>query len=316
MNALSIKVIVTDPRQIDMVDIMRERAPWAEFVTAEKEELPRLISDADVLLGRASRDALKNGHELRWMHVNSAGVDGMPTDILGEMGILLTNGRGLHRDTIGDHVMAFVLAHSRDLIHFEDLRRARKWERSGDVREVANLTMGIVGLGEIGRGVARRAKACRMRVVGTNRSGTPVEDVDETYPQKDLQQVLRVSDYLVVACPLTEETQGMIGTDELAYLPEGAFLINIARGEIVDEGALVAALRTGHLSGAGLDVFETEPLPEESPLWDIPGVLLTPHVAGRQSRAAEAGMERFLANLELYREGKPLKWQVDYERGY
>ncbi|MFP4200947.1 MAG: NAD(P)-dependent oxidoreductase [Clostridia bacterium] len=152
--------------------------------------------------------------------------------------------------------------------------------------------------------------------MGTNRSGKPVEGVDETYPREEMNSVLRVSDYLVIACPLTDDTRGMIGADELATLPRGAFLVNIARGEVVDEAALVAALRAGHLSGAGLDVFETEPLPAESPLWNIPGVLLTPHVAGRQSRAAEAGMERFLANLQMYREGKPLQWRVDCERGY
>ncbi|MFP4200948.1 MAG: hypothetical protein ACLFS8_05990 [Clostridia bacterium] len=138
---MSIRVVVTDSRQIDMIDTMRRRAPWAEFVAAEKEDLPDLISDAEVLLGRASNDALRNAHRLRWMHVNSAGVDGIPTDTLCEMDIALTNGRGLHRDTIGDHVMAFVLAHSRDLVHFENLRRANGRPHDGDHRSGANRAL-------------------------------------------------------------------------------------------------------------------------------------------------------------------------------
>ena len=313
---MNTRVIVTDSRQIGLLEHLQKSAPEVEITPADQDRLREVIADADILLGRASREDLMEAKRLKWLHVNSAGVNYLPMDLMEEMGIQLTNGRGLHGDTIGDHVMAFVLAHSRDLFTFDEYKRRGLWKRQGSVRELAGLTMGIIGAGAIGKKVATRARAFDMKVLGTNRSGEPVEELDETHSFADMDRVLAVSDYLVVACPLTEETGGLIGARELAQLPPGAFVINIARGEIIDEGALVDALKSGNLGGAGLDVFTEEPLPEDSPLWTTPGVMITPHVAGRQSRAAERGAERFLHNLDRYIRGLPLDFRVDYRKGY
>ncbi len=312
----SVRIVVTDPRQIAQVEKLAERAPWADFVPVEEERLPDVIRDADILLGRITRETLRSAEQLRWVHVNSAGVNYLPLDTLQARGILLTNGRGLHGNTIGDHVMALVLAHSRELMRFEQRRRARDWDRECNVRELAGATMGIVGLGGIGRAVAARARAFEMRVVGANRSGAAVAGVDTVYPINRLNEMLAATDYLVLACPLTDESRKLIGSEQLRALPRGSHVVNIARGEVIDEAALVEALRDGHIAGAGLDVFEEEPLPQDSPLWDLPGVILTPHVAGRQSRAGALGAERFLHNLDRYRKGCTLDFLVDYDKGY
>jgi len=164
--------------------------------------------------------------------------------------------------------------------------------------------------------VARRAQAFGLRVVGTKRTAAPVPGVDRVYPPEGLEEVLRVSQILVLTLPLTRETRGIVGERELGLLPRGAFLVNVGRGGLVQEAALVAALRDGHLAGAGLDVFEEEPLPPDSPLWTLPGVLITPHVAGAFRGYMDRVVPLFCENLRRYLDGRPLQSVVDVTRGY
>jgi phosphoglycerate dehydrogenase-like enzyme len=196
---------------------------------------------------------------------------------------------------------------------------AHHWEREGPIREVADMTMGIIGMGQIGNAVARRARALGMRVIGTRRSAVergPDAFADEVCPPTDLRYVVEQSDALVLAVPLTKETRGLLGRDELAAMKPGSFLINIARGPVVDEAALLEALQNGPMAGAGLDVFNDEPLPDDSPFWDTPNVIVTPHNAALAEHRAPRMIGLVCDNLQRYLDGRPLRNMVDVERGY
>lgn len=314
---VSVDVVLTNERMYEALDLLEESAPWARFILpCTDEELADAMGSAEILCGRPTTALLKEARNLRWVQVTSAGVDRFPLGELRDRGIVLTNARGMHGDTIADHVMALILARTRQLpLRFEN-QKQRRWERGGQSRELAGATMGVVGLGGIGRKVAQRALGFEMEVVGTRRSGGDVPGVKRVVTPDRIIEILPVCEYLAICCPLTPDTEGLIGERELSALPSGAYLVNIARGMIVDEGALVTALKKGHLDGAGLDVFTEEPLSPESPLWDMDNVLITPHVAGQQSNYARKAAGRFAENLRRWHQGKPLKWVVDYDIGY
>lgn len=310
-------VVLTNERMYEALDLLEDAAPWARFILpGTDEELIEAIQSAEILCGRPGLDLLEKAENLRWVQVTSAGVDRLPLPELRSRDIILTNARGMHGDTIADHVMALILARTRQLpTRFENQKR-RRWERGGNSRELAGSTMGVVGLGGIGSKVAQRAIGFGMEVVGTRRSGAGVPGVRRVTTPDRIRDLLPLCEYLVICCPLTPETDGLIGESELSALPTGAYLVNIARGAIVVESALIEALRKGHLDGAGLDVFSEEPLPSGSPLWDMQNVIITPHVAGQQANYATKAARRFAENLRRWHQGEPLKWVVDFDIGY
>jgi phosphoglycerate dehydrogenase-like enzyme len=195
----------------------------------------------------------------------------------------------------------------------------REWTRFWP-RVLAGQTVGIVGLGSIGRAVARLAKAFDMRVLGVRRSGAPLEcadyEVDGIFGPLDLLNVLAESDYVVLALPLTEETHHLIGELALRAMKPSAYRIHVSRGAVIDEAALVRALKEGEVAGAGLDVFESEPLPPESELWGMDNVIISPHIAGGTPRYMELAVDLFCENLRRYLAGEPLRNVVDTKRGY
>jgi phosphoglycerate dehydrogenase-like enzyme len=209
------------------------------------------------------------------------------------------------------------LAHARRLPAALARQAEGRWARDGAVGTVLRgRTLGVVGLGTIGTEVARRAAAFGMRVWGVRRSGAPVAGVDRVVAPDRLDEVLRLADYLALTLPLTPETRGLIGARELALLPRGAFVVNVGRGGLVDETALAEAIAAGRLGGAGLDVFEQEPLPASSPLWRLPGVIITPHVGGSSPGFLDRAVPFFCENLKRYLSGEPLLNRVDVTRGY
>jgi phosphoglycerate dehydrogenase-like enzyme len=298
-------------KQIRAVD-PRVRITSVSHRTKWLEEAP----ETEVILGfRPLRDAALKSRRLRWVHAAGAGVERLCQDVAGT-DIIVTNSH-IHGDPISEHVFGMLLSLARRLPEFFQCQEQRRWarhDRPGTL--LAGRTMGVLGLGTLGVAVAKRAAAFGMRVVGTKRTPAPVPHVDRVFPSHELDEVLRMSDAVVVTLPYTAETKGLIGARELALLPPGAFVINVGRGGIIDEAALVAALRSGRLGGAGSDVFDQEPLPEDSPLWDTPRLIITSHCAGAFEGYMDRVVPLFCENLRRYLAGRPLLNVVDVSRGY
>lgn len=281
--------------------------------------LVSLAGKAEVWFGpRIRPNLLERAPALRWIQLVNAGVDRYLFPELVDSPIVLTNVRGMHADTIADHVFMFILAFARDLRGFLQDQQDNVWSRR-EQRVLSGDTIAIVGLGSIGSAVARRAKSFGMHVVGTRRRPAPVEGVDRVLPPEDLPDAIEGAQWVILSCPLTRETFHLIGEKELRVMGSRTVLINIARGKVVDENALVEALREGWIGGAGLDVFEQEPLPETSPLWTMPNVLITPHVSGSVGTWEEY-MDKataiFCDNLRRYLAGDELMNVIDKQAGY
>ena len=252
--------------------------------------------------------ALRDAAGLRWLHTFSAGVDHPWFQALRARGVRLSTSSGAQAVPIAHTVMLYLLALSRDFGRWQDAQRRRAWEQR-DLRDLQGLTLAVVGLGPIGLEVARLGAAFGMRVIGARRTPTGSEPC-ETWPLSRLDALLEVADAVVLALPLTDETRELIRADRIARMKRGAWLINVGRGALVDEPALVAALQSGALGGAGLDVFAVEPLPPESPLWSLPNVIVTPHNSGDTPSNLPRACEIFLDNLSRYRRGEPLRNEV------
>ncbi|MDI3317146.1 MAG: D-2-hydroxyacid dehydrogenase [Bacillota bacterium] len=260
---------------------------------------------------------------LAWVHAASAGVDRLvePLREAARAGrrILLTNASGTNAVPIAEHVILAVLALARGLPEYVRQQEARLW-RPHEAREVQGATLVIAGYGSIGREVARRARGLGMRVLGLRRRPGPVETgdgwADEVGGPESARAFFAQADYLLLSLPRTPETEHYLDAEKIGWLPQRAVVINVGRGALVDEAALVEALRSGRIAGAALDVFEREPLPPESPLWGDPRVLVTPHVAWSSPETPRRGAELFAANLRRYLAGQPLCNLVELEAGY
>lgn len=220
--------------------------------------------------------------DLDWIHVVLAGVDHFPLAALRGRGVTVTNSTGIHGDSVGETVAGYMLSFARRLHVHRSNEPVRGWEYP-DWDEAFTLhgeSLCVVGLGTLGRGIAARADALGMRVSGVKRTPKPVDHVESVYAPAALHDAVRDARFVALAVPLTEATEALFGAPEFAAMREDAYLVNVARGGVVDQDALVAALDAGDLAGAALDVFAEEPLPEDSPLWDAPNVIVTPHAAG------------------------------------
>jgi phosphoglycerate dehydrogenase-like enzyme len=255
----------------------------------------------------------------KWIQGTSAGIGQLlvRTGLI-DLPITYTTASGVHATALSEFALMSMLWAAKDAFHMLREQQAKHWARTC-ARDLPGRTVGIVGLGKIGREIARKSRALGMRTIGTRRTVRPGDadpDVDLLVAQNDLGPLLRAADFLVLCCPLTKETEGLIGAAELAMLPRGAWFINVARGPVVDEQALIANLRSGHLSGAFLDVFQTEPLPADNPLWEMPNVLVSPHSASTVERENERLTELFCDNIGRYLRGEPLRNVFDRKRMY
>ncbi|MEU6540669.1 D-2-hydroxyacid dehydrogenase [Streptomyces sp. NPDC047000] len=260
--------------------------------------------------------------ECRWLHTTAVGVPPAVLRHAARTGLTVTNGAGTHGSAVAEHVLAVLLAHLKALPRTLAAQRERTWEVPV-AAELRGRRAGVLGLGDIGRRTARLLDAFGARVTGFRRGTAGRPDSEDVLPglrtvhgRERLAEFLHGLDVLVVAVPLTEETAGLVGTAELALLRPGAVLVNVGRGPVVDEAALVAALRGGRLGGAALDVFAAEPLPPSSPLWSEPGVLITPHSADATAGTDERCLDLLLDNVIRFRAGRPLRNVVDPARGY
>ncbi len=296
------------------------RAPQTADPVAERRAVDLALAEAQILFGwNIPHDLLRRAPHLRWIQSMSAGVDQLQGTGVETSSILVTDASGIHRVPIGEFVLGQMLALAKRFPTLWAQQGQRKWQRRVP-RELYEHTVAIVGLGAIGGGVARLARAFGMTVLGTRRSAQQrqqgVGDVDMLYPLADLGDMVAQADYLVLAVPLTQETRGLIGEAELRRLKPTACLINVSRGAVVNEEALVRALKEGWFAGAALDVFPQEPLPKDHELWGLPNVMITPHVAGDSERYNTRATELFCGNLRRYLSGQPLLNQVDFTKGY
>jgi phosphoglycerate dehydrogenase-like enzyme len=260
---------------------------------------------------------------LRWMHTGTAGVASLLYPELVESDVILTNSAAVHAPAIAETVLAMILHFARGLDVAVRAQHDARWdatafaERPGLAREIAASTIGIVGLGGIGLEVARRAGALGMNVIATRRSGRPAPAGMDLLTGPDaLDRLFAASDYVVLALPSTSATRGIIGAERLAAMPAHAVLVNVSRGDVIDEETLVSALRSGAIRGAALDVFGVEPLPPESPLWRLPNVLITPHVSATTPRFWTREMDLIRDNITRYLAGRGLRNVVDKQLGY
>lgn len=256
--------------------------------------------------------------QVRWLHTASAGVDHVLTPgVKAKPGIVVTDSGPAFEIAISEFVLAWMLLVARRLPELMAYQKEHRWE-SLTQQELYGQTVGIIGLGPIGLGVAARAKAFGMKTLGLRRRTLPAENVDEVLTGPDgLPRLLQESDYIVVAAALTGETRALLGPAQIASMKPTAWVINIARGSMIDEPALIDALREHKIAGACLDVFAQEPLPADSPLWDMPNVYIAPHNSpGWTAGLRERQKALFLANLGRFSRGEPLQNAVDIARGY
>jgi phosphoglycerate dehydrogenase-like enzyme len=301
-----------------------ERLPGVELVVAESEDqLAAEIGEAEVYFGFHFPEPLfGEAKRLRWIHSASAGIEANLFPALVASRVILTNSTGLHEVCIPEHVLALVFAFARNLPAAFRLKQEHRWDRieplrRGGIRELAGSNLAVLGAGSIGRALARKSAALGMRVRAMRRNaGNPVPGAEQVVGPERLQELLGWAHFVVLAVPLTAETRHLIGAKELRAMRKDAFLINVARGEVVDQDALVEALRAKELAGAGLDVATPEPLPPEHPLWELPNVILTPHVSGYRPGYLEAVLALFADNLGRFVASAPLRNVVDKRLGY
>lgn len=315
-------VYLTPPLSDDQLTQFQSAAPNVEVIVAPSaEEALRLAPQAHGADGRlCTPEFLAAADQLAWAQSPSAGVAWLlEREGIERESIVVTNMQGVHGPTIAEHVFGMLLHLTRDVGYHQHPERRGAWERqgSGQALALSGRTMLVVGLGGIGREVARRAHGFDMEVLATRRSRTaPPEYVDRQGTADELDALLPLADVVVLCVPLTDETEGMINARTLGLMKEGAYLVNIARGRVVETDALVAALESGHLAGACLDVTEPEPLTPGHPLWDMPNVVITPHVASRANLTGQRRNALLEENLRRFGAGEPLLNVVDKAAGY
>src|SRR5208283_632874 len=302
----------------------------AEFPQLEIVQLPdykRLdaeVQDSEILVAWSIRpEQVKAARKLRWIHSPAAAVHQLMFPEMVASDIILTNAREVHGPVVAEHVIALIFALAKKIPGSVELQQKHiwgqqlLWDEIPRVREVAGATLGLIGLGAIGRPLVRSAKALGMRVIAVREHPEKGGDgADVVLGPAQINEVFRQADYVVLAAPVTESTRAIANAERLALMKAGACLINVGRGPLVDESALAAALREKKIGGAALDVFPKEPLAAESPLWDLPNLLITPHTAALTDKLWERHYALFSENLRRYLGGQALVAVVDKRKGY
>jgi phosphoglycerate dehydrogenase-like enzyme len=300
--------------------------PGLEIVHRDRYEgVEEHLRDAEILFAFSLRaEQFKFAQKLRWIHAPTAAVHQLLFPDLVNSDVVLSNAREVHGPVVAEHVIALMFALAKKIPQAARLQQQHVWGQDAiwndgpRPRELAGATLGLIGLGSIGRTVARIASALGMRMIAVREhpEKEKPEGVAEVYTSAQINKLLALSDYVVVAAPLTEATRGLINEERLAAMRPDAYLINVGRGPQVDEAALGNALRNRRIAGAALDVFEQEPLPPGSPLWELDNLLITPHTAGLTERLWQRHYALFSENLRRYLNHEPLLFIVDKQRGY
>lgn len=316
------KMVITHKLEQHYYKQIKEILPdWELVVGKEKAIWQDHILDAEIIAGwkkGLEKDCLSPHSKLKWLQTWSAGVDSLPLKELALKNIDLTSANGVHAYPISETIFALMLGLTRKIHTYVRNQLSMVWDHANMGLEIHEKTVGIIGVGAIGKETAKIAKAFGMKVIGVRHSGKPEDCVDEMYTTNQLPVLLPRCDYVVITLPLTQQTYHLFGAEQFQHMKSSAFFINIGRGEIVVEADLVNALKEGTIAGAGLDVFETEPLTKESPLWEMENVIVTPHTSGSTEHYDKRVIETILIpNLKDYiSSGKPSINRVDFSKGY
>ena len=310
------KIVLYPPVEEALMDPVRQAAPDAEVVMPDKDTVMAALSDAEVLFGSSSPEILRAAPGLKWIQSTSAGMDGRMIPEIVDTDIRISNASGVHAIQVAEHAWALTAALFRGLHTAFRNQLAHKWQRAPH-SDLYGATVGIIGFGGIGRHYAKLAQGYELRILALDIQGGHKPDyVEALWDMDRLDDVLETSDVVFIACPNTGQTRHLVNARTLGKMKSTAFLVNTARGGIVDQAAITNALKAGVIAGAGLDVFEEEPLPADSPLWDMKNVIITPHLGGGSPNRNRRLIAFFCKNLERYLAGEPLYNEVDKTLGY
>ena len=308
--------------RFDLAELAR-RHPDHDFVFADGADAAgRELPDAEAMVTWTSgydadfvATVKKQGRKLKWIQFTTSGIDSVLRAGGFPEGVVVTNSAGLSAPMVAEHAFALMMMIGHRIREYDAAARTRSWPRDikSDMIALYRKTICIIGLGAIGQEAARRARGFAMKVIGVSRDYRPDALVDEVFPRARLKEALARADVVLLSTAATAETIDIINADSLAAMKRGAILINIARGDLVDEDALAAACRDGHLTGAGLDVTKVEPLPETSPLWELPNVVITPHIAGGGFDSSAVLLDIVDDNIRRYTAGEPLTRVLDWK---
>ena len=307
------RLLVIAPETFAALDLLRREAHGIELVIGTDSAALRksaAAADAVLVAPRHVAQLTELWNELkrvRWIHSLAAGVESLPFDLLRRTDVVVTNSRGLYADALGEFAIAAMLWFAKDLARLRDNQLARRWEPF-TVERLEGKTVGVIGFGGIGQAIGRRATALGMNVISVRRR--------QEFGDPSIDEVIGESDYVVLSTPLTPMTRTLLTKERLGKMRPDAVLINVSRGAVVDEAALVSLLRSRAIRGAALDVFETEPLPPDHPLWTLDNVLISPHSADHTSDAHDRAMQFYVENLRRFQRGEPLENVVDKEQMY
>lgn len=314
-------IVCLHPLTEEQQEKIRGAAPGYTFTQGNgKNPDLKQLAEAEIVIGWAkgiTDTLLHSNSPLRWVQSWSAGIEKLPLERLKANDILLTSGSGVHAEPISAVILGFMLMFTRNLHTAVRNQQNRHWGTDGSEGELFGKTAVIVGTGAIGSETARIAKAFRMKTIGVSRSGKPLADFDQVYTTEKLAEAVSQGDFVINILPITDETKYLFNANIFSAFKQGAYYINVGRGATTHTEALIDALNQGQLRGAGLDVFETEPLPEDHPLWAMEQVIITPHSAGITDRYAERIVNIFIENMNSYlSSGAPSLNLIDYKRQY
>lgn len=312
-------LLTIDELQGEKMEEIRNIVGKDVYLLRGNEEIP--YEDIEIMItygidedwGLIDLDKLPN---LKWIQVFQTGIEQVPIKEIEKRNIKLTNVRGIYGTPMSEYVMSLILYEIRDIERFIQNKKLKRYDRKELVDEVGNKTIGIFGTGAIGKEVAKKAQAFDMNVLGFNSNGRPVEHFDKTFTWKQKDELIKQCDFIVLLLPLIDETYHFLSEKEFKIMKENAYVINIGRGPLIHEEALLAALENDEIKGAALDVFYEEPLPETSPLWDAEKLIITPHLSGKTKYFFDRSIAIFKDNFKSFKENKALKFEIDFEKGY
>ncbi|WP_416150405.1 D-2-hydroxyacid dehydrogenase [Salipaludibacillus sp. HK11] len=316
------KLIITQNLDDHLIEKIHNVVPdWEVIIGQDQNIWEEHLHSAEVIAGwkKQIKEACKsNDTSIRWVQAWSAGVNSLPLGLLKDRNISVTSANGVHAYPISKTIFALILGLTRNIHTYVKNQQAKTWHHANLKLEIHQKTIGIIGVGAIGKETAKIAKAFGMEVLGVRNSGIPSEYVDNMYSSDQLNEILPLCDFVVVTLPLTKDTTYLFGRDQFKQMKNTGVFINIGRGQIVVENELIDALQIGEIAGAGLDVFETEPLQPDTPLWNMDNVIVTPHTAGATEHYDKRVIEDiFIPNFKKYVQDKPMPVNLlDFNKGY